>query len=483
MVRFSTIQWLVLGLCVVLIGFQGWLRLNEALWNDEIYTLQQFVLKGLPTVLTDYHVPNNHVLSNIFHWLWLKLTGVSAIGPLLDNAFKIRLLPAVFSLVTLVFVFRAGRQLQGIPGGLAAVLILSSTLGFGHFAFQVRGYALSMMLMAILLDQSLRTYAEGRIHLQRGIILAALVAALLYTIPSNLYPVLALGGSLAGVLVMRSKQAALSVAAAWAGGAALSLLWYFPVLGQVFNNTYIEAGAPFRGVHIDNAMLFFRQAGGLKWLALPMLLWSAWKAQSDVRQRMIWFLLSGALFLPFVLSAIRGDEPPPRAWSVLLPVLALWLANGWQYAVSSINKWPLAWSVAGVLICVVSFFRSYDDAKHQIEQGMVNVVLLQGLNYGYYQQYYDPNAEYNLFKQKYPNETLVIESAEEHDMPVYLEYKQIKHLPLDSIYNYMETHQTMYVSTRYPKNFIKNMEKMKGGWRCSYLQPSIRYPRVIVCQR
>ena len=85
MLRKNTLSLLILGLCAAMFGYMAWIRGNEALWNDEIYTLQYFVLKGLPSVLTDYHVPNNHILSNILHWGWLKLLGIQEIGSLLDH--------------------------------------------------------------------------------------------------------------------------------------------------------------------------------------------------------------------------------------------------------------------------------------------------------------------------------------------------------------------------------------------------------------
>jgi hypothetical protein len=41
--------------------------------------------------------------------------------------------------------------------------------------------------------------------------------------------------------------------------------------------------------------------------------------------------------------------------------------------------------------------------------------------------------------------------------------------------------KTLYVSTRYPKSFIQEIQKLPGCWTGTYLQPKPRYPRIVVC--
>ncbi len=486
MLRKNTLSLLILGLCAAMFGYMAWIRGNEALWNDEIYTLQYFVLKGLPSVLTDYHVPNNHILSNILHWGWLKLLGIQEIGSLLDHAWKIRIVSGLLSVGTLVVLYRCGQLIYSKFGGLIAVLLASSMLGFGSFAFQVRGYALSMLLMSVLMYSALKVIRQG--YFSRGAwnTIAACTTLLLYSIPSNLYPIMAIGAMLLLVLGLKEKSAWIQVSTAFGAGAILAVALYWPVMDQVLNNDYVKSGKPLRAIHVKNLQIFLEHLGGWKLLTLPLLAWGAWVLQKDGHLRKYWWLLGGTVLLPFLISMLRGDEPPPRAFVVLLPVFVVLLTLIWSAATDKLAQKKELYSflqVGGVAICIGSLWLADRDAKKEVANGMVERILLQSINYGYYQYYYKPNEEYDLFKQKYPGQTLIIETAEQHDMPVYLNHKQIKSVPLDSIYPMMEQQNTIFVSTRYPKNFIQNMEKMKGGWRCTYLQNQIRYPRIVVCKK
>jgi hypothetical protein len=106
-----------------------------------------------------------------------------------------------------------------------------------------------------------------------------------------------------------------------------------------------------------------------------------------------------------------------------------------------------------------------------------------GLNHNYYQHYFNPNAEYDLFRKKFgTNQLLILESSEQHDMPVYLQHKQQAFVPLDAIGSYLQKRQKIYVSSNYAKAFMREMSKMKPSWNCRYMQNEPRLPRIIVCE-
>lgn len=481
----TTISAIIWVLSVAMFGYMAWIRFDEDLWNDEIYTLQYFVLKGLPTVLTDYHVPNNHILSNVLHWIWLKILGIQDIGEVLDHAWKIRIVPGLLSLVALGVMYRCG-QLLHKHGGLITVFIVCSMLGFGSFAFQVRGYAMSILLMSFLMYGCITVVKQGHFERKSWILVVASTLLLLYSIPSNLYPIVSVGIMLVLSLGFKQKSTWIQVSTAFGCAVIISIALYWPVLDQVLNNDYVKAGKPLRSIHVQNFSIFISHLIGWKFLLLPILAWGAWILSKDKVSYKIWWLLMGTILIPFIISMLRGDEPPPRSFVVLIPVLALLLTQTWSAALDQLSissKYYNPLQVMGILVSLFAFWMAHREAQKQVANGMIERILLQSINYGYYQYYYKPNEEYNLFKQKYPDQTLVIERSEDHDMPVYLKHKQIKSVPLDSIYPMMENQNTLFVSTRYPKNFIQNMEKMKGGWKCFYLQPQIRYPRIIVCKK
>lgn len=475
------VRWALLLLVLGMGAVSVYARLPEDLWNDEIYTLQFFVFKGLPTVLTDYHVPNNHVLANVLHWLWAT-TGGCDIGTFLDEAWKIRLLPGLMSVGTVWLLYRTGSREWGAAGGWAAVIFLLSGITFERFAFQVRGYSLSLLAAAALLGVALG-FLEKKANTWRIWLTAAgLSAALLYTIPSNLYFVASVG---AMVVLARGwrERAGWVFSAALAAGAVLAVALYAQMLSQVLHNEYLAAGGAFRALHFENAFQTLQQFFSWRWWLLPVLIWGWWRAyrEGGLRRQQV-LLLSGSLLMPFLLSALRGDEPPLRTFLTGLPALALlagvcWVALGG-------GSWRRLLAAMAVTGCLLSFAYARYEARQREARGLDEVVRYQELNYNYYQDFYAPNLELDLFRSKFGSgQPLVLETAEPYDLPIFLAHKKMRFVPLDSIEAQLQQRSTVFVSTRHPRNFIREMQKMPGGWACSYLQPQTRYPRIVICKR
>jgi len=475
--------------CLLLAALAAYLHGNEDLWNDEIYTLQFFVFKGFSTIVTDYHVPNNHILANILHWAWTGLFGLNE-GDLLDTAWKIRLLPGLLSAGTALVLWRTGRRFWGSTGAWVAVLLLLSGITFQCFAFGVRGYPLSLLIASGLLYSALLFLEKNRLSLPHAIGMAAGTAALLYTIPSNLYFIAALGVMAALAKGWKSRDQRLAIVQlelALLAGIALAVGLYAPVLGKVLHNEYVEAGAAMRAEHWQNAGRVLTQFFSWRFLLLPLLLFGWWKAGSidPLRRKQVIFL-AGVLLLPFLFSALRGDNAPMRTYLIGLPAFVLLCTAGWISALerpavpAAVRRWGMM--LAGVY-CLAAYVYSIQEARQKLEKGLVELRRDQELNYNYYEDFYAPNREFDQFHRQFPNQTLILETTEPFDLPVYLAHKQQRFVPLDSIQDYIMRERTIYVSTRYPRNFIREMEKLQPAWGCSYLQGEVRYPRVVVCKR
>ena len=473
-----------LGLFSVALYLHG----NEALWNDEIYTLREFVFKGLSAVLSDYHVPNNHILANVLHWAWLKVTGARELGVLLDAAWRIRLWPALLAGPTAWLVFRAGKQIGGMPAGWLAVFFLLTGVTFQQFAFQIRGYPLGMLAAGGFLMLTLQWTAEQQLGRWQYVGLAAAVAALLYAVPFNVYVVAAVCvaalPAMKAVLRARGKTPVLAWLGAVAGGGLLAAALYLPVWSQVTSNEYVATGKAFQKLHLDNALLVVRHFMSWRWLLAPVFLagaWYAWK-QHTSRQQLI--LLAGALVLPFFFSALRGDTPPERIYSVLLPVFALLLTAGIEPLLRRLPAKTAGPAYVGILLYgLLTYGLSIYFVRQQLRRGLEGTTRYQDLNYNYYQHFYDPNREFDLFRSQFGGGTvLILESTDEHDLPVYLAHKRQAFVPLDSIDAYLRRRQPMYVSSNFPKAFMREMSKMTPAWSCRYLQPQIRCPRIVVCE-
>lgn len=479
--KISVFSSLVLAACAV------YFHILDPLWNDEIYTLQHFVFKGFRQTVTDYHVPNNHILANILHIFWLKISGISALGQLLDHAWRIRIWSLLLSAGTVWFVFRAGRALQDQSSGWLSVLMLLSGVTFQAYAFQVRGYALGMLASAAMLYCTM-LWLQGKTL--RGMPWAGLAlssAGLLYTMPSNLYAWVAgmFGILLAQASVARQEgwKRMWSPLTAMLLGGLIAFLCYWPVLGQLLNSEYFEAGKSFQLEHSRQLYRTFLDFLGFRALFLLLFfsgVYFAWKKGG--RSRMVMVYLLAALLSPFLLTAIRGDLPPDRVLTVLLPLFSVSIIF---MALRTFEK-TTQFGAYGLLIltCLVAYGMNMVRVKQILRQNLdAKNHYYPGVNFNYYQHYYNPNAEYDAFQKRFgANQVLILESSEEHDLPVYLQHKKQAFVPLDSIEGYILRRKTMYVSTNYAAAFISEMQKMRPAWRCRYLQPEPRLPRIVICE-
>lgn len=479
----KSLYWVFLGVSALLFGDMIWTHGNDGLWNDEIYTLRNFVFQGLPTVMSDYHVPNNHILSNVFHWLWIQLSGITDLGQLLDQAWRIRLWPGLLAFATIGMVYRLGRQATDPLGGAIAVVVLLTTLAFGNFALQVRGYSLSMLLITGLIYGAFRVLSAQAVDRISVAALALSVLGLLYTIPSNLYVVAGAGIMLAVLLGKNHKRTVIIALSAMSGGGLAAVALYLPMFDQVTNNEYITAGRSFRTDHIILLKTTLEHFLNWRFLLLPLLVlgWRATPKGDLHRQQLI--LLGGVFLLPFAASLVRGDTPPMRTYTVLIPVFALFIALAWSAAArqwEGRGNWVTFIHIGGLLVCVASYWYGKQEIVSHLKTTMSTFRYDQDLNYNYYQFCYAPNEEFDLFKQTAgTGATLILERSEAHDLPVYLAHKGITFLPGDSLAVMMEREKTVYVSTRFPQVFLEKMEQVPG-WQFSFLQDKARYPRILV---
>ncbi|HAD13809.1 MAG TPA: hypothetical protein DCF33_15390 [Saprospirales bacterium] len=478
------------ALCVLLAASAAYFHASEALWNDEIYTLEKFVFKGIGTVLTDYHVPNNHILSNVFYCFWTTITAVDSIGELLEHPWLIRLMPLAFSMITLWLVYRAGIQIGGHSAGWLSVLVLLSGVTFQAYAFQVRGYALSMTASAAISALILQWAAGKPLARLQQLGLALSVLVLLYTLPSNLYFWAAAIGSCVITQAVFSRtegiKAFLLLFGLLVAGAALAVVAYLPVMDQMQNSEYFAAGKSFQGEHFQKFGLVFSHFFSGRWLLLPVLIagtYLGWRQGNVLRKQFGWLYL--VLLLPFLFSALRGDMPPERIYLVLLPVFSLLVAASIHVSFSQLQASykTLAYSLL-LLYSAFSYGLGVYQVRKYLREGMDQENhYYPGLNHNYYQHYFNPNAEYDLFRKKFgTNQQLILESSEQHDMPVYLQHKKQAFVPLDSIGSYLQKRQKIYVSSNYAKAFMREMSKMKTSWNCRYMQNEPRLPRIIVCE-
>ncbi|MFZ6018987.1 MAG: glycosyltransferase family 39 protein, partial [Chloroflexota bacterium] len=171
-------EWLRLGFLILLAIVLRIPFLDQPLGHDEAYTYIGFARRSLWAVISDYHLPNNHV----FHTLLVHI-----VTCLLGNAPAVMRLPAFAGgVLSVAAAYALGRIWYNRRAGwLAAGLIAVTPLLVGGSA-DGRGYTL--LALFSLLGWVLATYLKTRPNWTGWLGLTVLGALGFYTVPVMLYP-------------------------------------------------------------------------------------------------------------------------------------------------------------------------------------------------------------------------------------------------------------------------------------------------------
>jgi 4-amino-4-deoxy-L-arabinose transferase-like glycosyltransferase len=167
-----------------LLGITGigiWLRvgsLSRQVSHDEAYTFMAFVSMGLRQIITDYHLPNNHVFHSILVWISSEFFGIQP-WAIRMPAFTagVLLIPASF-FVALAFYDKQTALISA--GWVASIPVLIG------YATNARGYSLIALFFMVLVG--LGAYLSRKKNLVGWIAFILLAVLGFYTIPIMLYP-------------------------------------------------------------------------------------------------------------------------------------------------------------------------------------------------------------------------------------------------------------------------------------------------------
>lgn len=204
-------------------------RLNLDLWGDEVYTLFHFAAQPVPGIVTDYSLPNNHILYSLL---------IRPVFLVTTDEYLLRLPSLLISVSTLIFTFRLAWLLIGRDAAAWATWALGLNVMFQVHTMQIRGYGLSMLLIAVMANVAVPDWKDSppaRLVWWRYVGVVLLGAALLYTIPTNalfMAPLMIWGVAMTwSTHALRSEvvKYVLAWLAAWLCGLAL----YLPILRQL----------------------------------------------------------------------------------------------------------------------------------------------------------------------------------------------------------------------------------------------------------
>jgi uncharacterized membrane protein len=301
---------------------------------DEAYTFIAFAMRPLNFIVSNYHLPNNHVFHTILVYLAYHLFG--------DQLWSIRLpalLAGIFIIPATYLVARLfyNRNIALFSAGLAAA---SSELI--DFSTNARGYTLICLFWLLLL--ALAFYLKDHRNWVGWGLFILLGALGFYTIPIMLYPFGAVMLWLFLSLLVKDtgreygRSFILYLLAAGAVAAVLTILLYTPIFYEsgidALVSSHFVAPLGWAGLWESNLGRF--QNTWNSWNRdLPAVASLLFLAGLVLSQLFHWRLSKTRLplALPILLwcgflIAVQQVAPWPRIWLFLLPVFFIWAAAG-----------------------------------------------------------------------------------------------------------------------------------------------------------
>ncbi|MBR4517377.1 MAG: hypothetical protein IKO65_00080 [Victivallales bacterium] len=302
------------------------------LWIDEVITLYNYAGAFHPgttlgSVFRNYTLANNHILSTAIYWLWLKAVPVFAPEILL------RLPSLVFGALTLAVIVFWWRKWLGTSIAVLGAVVFAASPVFPAFAYQIRGYSLSMLLAAVgvALVATVLEEAPHRFHwkAQAALLLLGVLQPLI--MPSAaLFPAaialwLALarhpGERLFGTTTWQRIASGIPSAV----GGLLGLAYYL-TLGEQFRLARLDAGeisADWWTTSSSATHVLLAMAAHLGVLLLPLTLSLFYKNIKQLLKNKVviillsWFVAEGLMYV----AAGRATVPFPRNSLVFFPMV------------------------------------------------------------------------------------------------------------------------------------------------------------------
>ena len=453
---------LLLAIVLAYFACTNFHKLQNNLWNDEIYTLNNFTLVHLKTTLTNYHSTNNHIFYNLVNHFYLKILGINDLKTLLESPWILRLPLLLLALLTLIYAYRLGKLAGGRTAGIIAVLLLATTIPFQNFSMQVRGYAFSVFFDLALIFYLLNYLFTPK---PKYLFLIGLLSFLaVYSIPLNLYCIVSIGAFLCveaiwiKVSTGKTDVKYFYVLAALTSAMILVLLCFIPIMKIVFNNQFVNAVDPFniQFLHwLVQAVFkaFISERYFLVALSLfGVLIYSTTLLWTSSRSNTIVKALLFQMTIPFAMVFIRGEQPDDRTFIYMVPFFCVLLVIFVMAIIRLIPealKYPVVLALATYIIA--AHFVANRNLNEYMKEVLKNETRVQSLYADYYLSNFDPLGVTHFLKQA-GNDTIpvILNDSEPHDMPDYLNAFNIPFHSIDSIDCFLEKKKQVFVITRYP---------------------------------
>lgn len=327
------------------LGYWTLLQLGQDLWWDELISLKNYALADLTTNVTVNPDMNNHIFFNLLNNLYSRLIGQRDFYELIGRPYYLRFFQLIISSGTIYYSYRVYKDFVEKESAFIVPALLISCLPFLNFSLQLRGYALSMLLLTAIVFHTY-SYIKFKKRHHLPIITLAIFCAL-FTLASNIYVVASFYLIFTINLVLQHKQknrcstgdafiktlkarAHIFLFIAVGTSLLLTLLAYLPTLDELLNNRFVENAPPDRFFVLNTRLIevisYMFSYRWLLFLAPIMLIYT--QNKNGQKANFSWFSLAilVSFLLPFVLSFLHNKAPYQRTFVVLAPFFNIFIA-------------------------------------------------------------------------------------------------------------------------------------------------------------
>ena len=151
---------------------------NHPFQHDEAYTFEAFAVRPFSKIITDYSLPNNHVLHTIFVRMSYLLFG--------DSPLAVRLPALLAGVLMAPLTYYVARRLYNRSAAVVSAALVAAAPVLIGYSTDARGY--TMLCMITLGGFGLGIYVLNHKNRAAWLLLSVLSALGFYTLPIMLYP-------------------------------------------------------------------------------------------------------------------------------------------------------------------------------------------------------------------------------------------------------------------------------------------------------
>jgi hypothetical protein len=311
--------------------------ISRPMRHDEAYTFIAFASRSLRVVISDYHLPNNHVFHTLLVYLAYHLLG--------NQPWIIRLPALVAGVLVVPATYWVGNRFYNRNTAIISAGLVASASSFIDYSTNARGYSLLSLFALLIL--ALGVHVKEKNNLLAWILIVCLSALGFYTNPTMLYPFgilmtwLLVSALLKDISQVYDSRFIYYLLASGICVALLTILFYAPIVvysgpDSLVGNTVV---APLSWEDFQQSIWVRAQNTWEDWTAgvplfITMLLVIGTIISLVFHRRLsphrLPLQIAAVIWIAITLI-LQRVAPWPRIWLFLLPLFIIWASAGLAY--------------------------------------------------------------------------------------------------------------------------------------------------------